>query len=107
MRRTASSRFGGQCLINGAEMSRPDMVRVQSKVAQRVRFIEQELCQTPVSFPHIAWTTRGHHVPARRITTAHLRLHVIECESARVMLHPAVHAAPLIASEHVVAFHNG
>ena len=95
-----------QCFVQRTEMAWPDVLREASEVGKRIRFLEQEVRQPPVSLAQIAGGTGGHYVAAGVVPAARLRLDVIDGECLRLELFAAVHAAPVVSGEDFLALHD-
>lgn len=103
----AAARFRQQRLVECAQVARPDVSREVPEVLQRLRFVEQEFHQTPVSLAQIAGGTGRHYVAAGAVAAARQGLDVVHRQRGGRELLTAVGAAPRIPLEDLLASHDG
>ncbi len=99
--------LGSDGLVERAHVPRPDVLGECLKVHQCGAFVEEKFGQSAVSFAQIACSAGSHYVAAGVIAAAHAWLHVVNGQQCGRELFSAVHAAPLVSSKYLFAFHDG
>jgi hypothetical protein len=103
----ATAFLGTHCVVQRAQVTRPDVRGESTEVGQRVRFIEQKFREPAMSLAQIAGGAGGHYVAARAVAAAHLRLYMVNRQCSDLELEAAVHTAPVVPDEEIFAFHDG